>query len=267
MCYKWVALTTKLCDVAIKDYTIPSLAKACQILSWLADQSAGCNVSEVARRHAMARTTAFRVLRTLCSEGYVEEADGKYRLGSGLIRLGLRATQSTDMYALAQPIVDDLCHATGETAHLAVRSGNQMVIVHVVESPNPIRVSSRSGALVLIHCAATGKAMLSTLTPEDVRHALAGEVLVRRTDKTLTTLDALEIELATTRERGYAIDDEEYHPGVRCLAAPVWDPRGGAVAAIGITGATSRIPKKSVAALAKHVCHAARSLSLKLGAP
>ncbi|UCG17434.1 MAG: IclR family transcriptional regulator [Phycisphaerales bacterium] len=246
-------------------YQIPNLAKACRALSWLAAERGAYSASEVARKLQMPRTTAFRVLRTLCAEGLVEEADGRYRAGAGLLRLGLLALQTVEIHSLAEPVLQRLARATGETAHLAVRTGDQMLILQVADSPNPIRVASRPGTLVLIHCAATGKALLAALPPARARAILRGRPLQRRTDRTITTVAALETELEATRRQGYAVDDEEYHVGVRCLAAPVFDARGDVVAALGITAATLRFAKRKIPVVAREVTRAAESLSDALG--
>jgi IclR family acetate operon transcriptional repressor len=246
-------------------YQIPNLAKACRVLAWLAGERGAFSVSEVARRLEMPRTTALRVLRTLRAEGLLEETDGRYRSGAGLLRLGLLALQSVEINSLAEPILQNLARATDETAHLAVRTDVQMLILRVADSPHPIRVASRPGALVSIHCAATGKALLAAMPPEQVRQLLGGKRLERRTDRTITTLAALEAELEAIRRQGYAVDDEEYHPGVRCLAAAVYDARGEVVAALGITAATVRFAKRKIPAMAREVTRAAEALSRALG--
>ncbi len=246
-------------------YRIPSLAKACQVLGWLAAERGPHSASEVARKFQMPRTTAFRVLRTLRAEGLVEEVDGRYRGGAGLLRLGLLALQTVEIHSLAEPVLQRLAQTTGETAHLAVRTGDQMLILQVADSPNPIRVASRPGTLVSIHCAAAGKALLAALPPAQVRGILQGKRLERRTGRTITTMVALEAELETIRRQGYALDDEEYHDGVRCLASAVFDARGDAVAALGITAATVRFAKRKVPAVAREVTRAAKLLSDALG--
>lgn len=248
-------------------YQIPNLIKACQTLTWLAAEPGATSASEVARHLDMPRTSAFRILRTLCATGLLEEVDGKYRRGPGLLRLGLLALESAEINALATPILRDLADASDETAHLAVRAGDQIMILQVADSPHPIRVASRPGTLVEIHCSATGKAILAALAVDDVRMLLAGVRLERRTERTLTALRTLEAELEQVRHRGYAIDDEEYHDGVRCLAAVVRDGRGDAVAAIGVTATALRFTKRKIPAMARLVIQAADALSEAMGGP
>ncbi len=249
----------------MNSYTIPNLAKACQVLTWLAAERDAYSASEVARRFQMPRTTAFRILRTLCAQGLVAEVGGKYRGGAGLLRLGLLALETVEIHALAGPILQNLARVTGETAHLAVRTGDQLLILEVADSPHPIRVASRPGSIVSLHCSSTGKALLAALPPEQVRNLLEDKQLERRTERTLTTLAELETEFEVIRRQGYAIDDEEYHNGVRCLAAVVRDARGDAVAALGITAATLRFAKRKIPTVAREVIQAADTLSQALG--
>ena len=246
-------------------YQIPNLAKACRMLMWLASERQAYSVTEVARHLQMPRTTAFRVLRTLCAEGLVEENNGRYSVGAGLLRIGLLALQGVELHALARPVLQKLADATGETAHLAVQSGHQMLIVEVADSPNPIRVASRPGTVVTMHCAATGKALLATMPLERARAILSATPLVRRTERSITELAALEAELDLVRARGYALDDEEYHEGVRCLAVVVRDARGEAVGAMGVTAAATRFTKRMIPAMARDVMNAAQTLSTALG--
>jgi len=246
-------------------YRIPNLGKACRVLGWLAAERQAYSVSEVARQLAMPRTTAFRVLRTLCAEGLLEEVAGRYRAGAGLLRLGLLALGSVQVHALAEPILHDLAQTTGETAHLAMPCNAQMLIMQVADSPHPIRVASQPGTLVSMHCAATGKALLAALPPGRSAELLGGISLERRTEHTITTVAALELELETIRRQGYAVDDEEYHEGVRCLAAAVYDARGEAVAALGITATATRFVKRRIPAVARDVRRATDSLSAALG--
>jgi IclR family acetate operon transcriptional repressor len=246
-------------------YEIPTLAKACRLLAWLAAERGAFSASAVARKLQMPRTTAFRMLRTLCGEGLVEEVDGKYRGAAGLLRLGLLAQQSIELPTLAEPVLQELAQVTDETAHLAVLTGDQMLIAQVADSPHPIRVASRPGTLVRIHCAATGKALLAALPPERACKILRNATLERRTVRTLTSMAKLEAEFEAIRRQGYAIDDEEYHDGVRCLAAAVFDARGAAVGALGITAATTRFTKRRIPGVAREVTRAAEVLSGALG--
>jgi IclR family acetate operon transcriptional repressor len=246
-------------------YRIPNLARACHVLKLFAGSEASLTSSEVARRLAIPRTTALRILLTLCEEGLISRDGLAYRAGTELVRLGLRALDATPVRERAVPVLRELSASTGETAHLALLSGDRSLIVEVCDSPNPVRAASRPGTLALIHCSATGKVFLSFGFGERLGEFVAGLPLPGRTPGSVTSARELLAECAEIARRGYAVDNEEYHPGVRCLAAPVWDGAGGLAAAVGITASVATFPKKRIPEVARLVLDAATALSRQLG--
>jgi DNA-binding IclR family transcriptional regulator len=241
-------------------YVIPNLANACRMMELLAGGES-LSASELARRLEIPRTTAFRILQTLVGQGYCEAVNGSYRMGPMLLGLGLQALGSFKLRERALPVLKQLSADTGETSHLAVLSGGSGLIVEVYDSPNALRVASRSGTLVDLHCAATGKAICSTMEWEDVLRIVGDGPYRSRTRRTLTTPKAFRADLRKAQARGYAIDDEEYHDGVRCIGAPILQGPPPAVAAIGITGAALRLTKSRLAEVAQQVKLAAEQLS------
>lgn len=240
-------------------YTIPNLRNACQVLSLLSAETEARTVSELARQLAVPRTSMLRILRSLEAEGMVEASGKGYRAGAMLLRAGLMALRQNNLRVLAKGALARLSAATGETAHLAKRVGHQMLILEVSESPNTVRAASQAGKLVDIHCSATGKVMLAYAV-DDVPGLLAGHPLQARTENTITRLDDLLDALAEVRQQGYALDDVEYVAGVRCCAAPVYDPLGDVVAAIGITASITTFTRDRIETVAKQIQAAAREL-------
>lgn len=242
------------------DYRIPNLERACKVLRLLAEHAAGLGLVEISQKLKIPRTTALRILSTLTRDDLVGRRESRYVLGSGMIALGTAALRNLDLRAAAAPVVHALSVKVGETAHLAIPSGDRALLVEVAQSPDPIRVGAPAGTLVDLHCSATGKVLLAfgpggwEPTPRP-----------RRTAKTRVELDDLRDELAHVRDRGYALDDEEYFDGVRCLAAPVRDAHGDVIAALGITATTGRFPVRLVSAHADAVIEHAVTLSASLG--
>jgi DNA-binding IclR family transcriptional regulator len=246
-------------------YHIPNLARACQVIKLFAGSEEGLTSSEVARRLAIPRTTALRILLTLCEEGLIAHHEHSYRAGPELVRLGLRALGATSLRTRAVPVLRALSQHTGETAHLAILSGDRSLILEVCDSPNPVHVASRAGTLAEIHCSATGKVFLAFAFGDRLGPFLASLPLKARTPNTATSAAVLRAECAEIARRGYALDDEEYYAGVRCLAAPVWDGSGAVAGAIGITASTTSFPKRRTSEMARHVLEAAATLSTGLG--
>jgi IclR family acetate operon transcriptional repressor len=246
-------------------YRIPSLSKACQALRLMSDAGGVFTPSDLARQLAMPRTTAFRLLRTLVGEGLMEEQDGGYRLGVGMLRLALRTLEGIDVRGKSVPVLRELSQQSGETAHVAVLADDKALLVEVCDSPNPLRVASRAGSLVDLHCSSVGKIFLAWGTPE-WRDSILDEIKLPQPNRGLQKSRTEFVqELEQIRTLGYALDDEEYLDGVRCLAVPVYDVAGRVVAAIGITGTTLRFTRGEIPRMIEVVRQAATDLSALLG--
>ncbi len=248
----------------MEQYRIPSLARACQILELFADSGETMSSSDVARRMKMPRTTALRILLTLCDEGLLSRIGNEFEPGSKLFRLGLRALSSVRLTKLALPILRDLSERTRETAQLVMLSGLQGVVLEVCEGPRLVRVPQPPGTLIALHCSAAGKVLLAYALKSRLPQIVA-QGLIARTPNSLTTLAELESELDRILTLGYAVDDEEYYEGVRCLAAPVWEASGATRAALGIVASASTFSRRQNQEVAQHVLSATNELALAMG--
>ena len=246
-------------------YVIPNLRNACRILQLLGTEPAGLKAADIARRLQVPVTTTLRIMTTLTLENLVRKQGTLFALGPGLIQLGHAALAGTEIRATALPVLERLTAQTAETSHLAIPCDDRALIVAVQHSPHPLRAASTPGFLAELHCSATGKTFLAFSDPHRLAGLYAGVHPARRTRHTLTTLAAIRRDCERTRHRGYSLDDEEFHLGVRCLAAPVRASDGSVVAALGITAATVRFTKERVPAMAATVKAAAADLSRLLG--
>jgi len=246
-------------------YTIPSLKNGCRVLKHLANFPDGLDLKTLCGDLGIPRTTTLRICTTLELENLLlRTSNGKYTLGSSLVPLGMQALPHAGIRKMAVPILRDLAEATQETAHLAVLCGKESLIIEVCDSPHPLRVASRPGTLAQIHCSATGKVFLAWSVYLKLNDFMKGVCLERRTPNTLTTVDHLRKEVDTIRRQGFAIDNEEYFMGVRCIAVPVRNEQKQVVAALGITGATVRFTKEKVWPYASIVQGAADRLTQRL---
>lgn len=246
-------------------YVIPNLRNACRILRVLGQQRAPRKASELARELDVPVTTTLRIMATLCLEGFARKMDGGFELGPMLIQLGHASLAGTPIGELARPFLRKLTAATDETSHLAIPCDDRALIVAVEDSPHPLRAASRPGFFAELHCSSTGKIFLAHGYHDRLSALCRPRALKARTPHTLTSLSAIEKETATIRKRGYSVDREEFHQGVRCLAAPVHTADGSVVAAIGITASAVRFPESKVVDFSKKVRAAAEELSSLLG--
>ena len=247
------------------DYTIPNLRNACRILDYLAHTEQPLSSAEIADRLEIPRSTTLRIIFTLEAQQFVRKEGKRVTLGSALIPLGNKAQKSLSIRELAGPILQKLSDATGETSHLAILTTNKVLLLEVCNSPHPLSAHSPQGATADLHCSATGKALMAYMD-EAAREPLLDQIdYTVRTPNTLTGKQELLHELTEIRERRYAIDEQEYHQGIRCIAAPVFDARGVAVYAIGITAAAPRFTKAKIKPYAERLLEFTGELTQLLG--
>jgi len=239
---------------------IQSLARGLKILDLMAAAEGGIGITELAAELGVDKSSASRLVQTLASYGYAEQdADTRrYRLGPQIVRLSRSLLTRMPLRDQAKPFLRQLVERTGECAHLAILAQGQAMYVDQVESLASLRVTTGVGTLAPLHCTALGKSFL----------AFGGEPLPSElpsfTPRTITSLETLRAHLEQTRRRGYAVDDEEYEYGVRCVAAPVYDFRGKVVGAIGISGPAGRIGLEQLAQVGVAVVEVSQALSNRL---
>lgn len=250
--------------------TIKSLDRALEVLEHLS-QTPGQALGAIAEETGQSPATVYRTLVTLEGRGLVEfDPDSQiWQIGAQAFVIGAQFLRRTSLIERARPIMRRLMEATGETANLGVEKEGAVLFVSQVETPAVIRAFFAPGTLSPLHASGIGKALLAQMEPARRARALGtaapGGALERFTPRTLTDPGALAQDLARTRARGYAIDDEEKTEGMRCVAAPVFDMSGEAVAGISVSGPTSRVGREDFARLATPVIEAARALSAAIG--
>jgi DNA-binding IclR family transcriptional regulator len=255
-------------DAFDTQYRIQALERAAAILGAFTAEEPELRLSDLAERLGLHKATAHRFLVNLDHLGFVERAprSGKYRLGWRLFELGGLVSQRLDLWDEALPFLEGLVRDTGETGHLAVLEGGQAVYIERVETRRALRLPSAVRRGYPAHATNLGKVLLAYAHPDVVAEIIGSRDLVMFTPNTITSVDQLKAELASIRERGYSVDNEEYDEGLRCIGAPVRDSSGRVVAAIGIGGPVTRVTPARIEELARVVIGAAHGLSMRLGA-
>lgn len=246
-------------------YHIPNLGKACEVLELVSDTPGGLLLKEITAQLSIPRTTALRITETLLDANYLaRNEDGGFTLGTSLVLLGVKALDNLDIRSFARPVLKALSADTGESSHLAILNGDKSMLVEVADSPHPVRIASRPGTLVDLHCSSTGKVFLAFSIPEPGTFCKTLE-LTPHTKNTVTTLRKVLAGIEETRKQGYAMDEEEYAPGVRCIGAPVTNAFGKTIAAVGITASTSTFTKAKIRTMAGKLNNAAAEISENMG--
>lgn len=249
---------------------LKSVEKALDILESFTLESKEQGVTEISRALGINPTSVYKILKSLKTRGYVSQDSpkGKYRLGIKLFELGSLFQEQVPLIKLARPFLEKLGAACGETINLAVLSadGSEILYIDKIESSEVLKTDIRLGTRLPAHCTALGKALLSTLSEQEIDRFWGGaEELPALTAQSLSTRKDLEKELAAVKERGWAVDNEEFRKGVRCVAAPLRDRLGKSPAAVSITGPSSRITAEQVDTLAGLLLKTAQTISASLG--
>ncbi len=247
-------------------YNATSLARALTILDLFEPATPSLSATQIARRLRVRPGSLYPALGTLERFGYLERRpDKRYRLGLKLLERGHTILVHLDVYERAKPALRALAQALAANAHLAVLHQGQVLYLGREEASPSSVFPSIVGRLVPAHCTGLGKVLLAHLDPGDRRRLLAGRRLEKRTAKTITRLRRLEAELARVLAQGYAVDDEELHEGVMCVAAPVRDHTGEVVAAISVSLLKARVADGRVEKVAQEVVRTAAIISGELG--
>ena len=258
---------TKADDVPSGRPIIQSLQRGLGILEIIAKKQTGVTPAEISREIGLHASTTFHLLRTLTALGYVSQDPGtkQYYVGSKIFHLASSVSNEVQLLKMANPLLADMAQQTGETSHLAVFERGEVIVVGKIDGESPVGVTERVGYPRPAHCTAIGKVLLASLSDAEFQAFFSSADLRPSTPRTITSRLALEQELARVRTQGYAIDDEEFAQGLRCLAAPVRNFTGTVVAAIGISGPVWRVTLDRVARLTEFVRAASARLSHALG--
>jgi IclR family acetate operon transcriptional repressor len=246
---------------------VTSVERALSILELLASKHQGLSGSEISRFAQIPKSSTSYLLRTLVGRGYVyrDAETGQHTLGIRILSLGGQAMQGMALREIALPHLRHLVEQTRLGAHLAVMDHGDAVYVERIESPGFIKMDIWNGRRVAPQATAIGKALICHMSKQEVQEIAARHRISPTSAKTIMSVPRLIKELALTRQRGYAIDDEEHAVGVRCVAAPVFAASGEIVAAIGVSGTVSQINDSYLASVGNMVRTAALKMSAQLG--
>ena len=246
---------------------VQSLDRAFDILEILSDEKDGLALTEIGRRLNLHKSTVYRLLATLSQRGYVEKSarTGVYKLGLEFIGLSSHYLNSLDLKIEANPYLMKLSHETGKTVFLAILQGREVVYIDKAETFSSLRKYSIIGQRNPVYCTGLGKALLTTMTNAEIRELLEGAPFERLTPATATDIDTLLERVAIGRTQGWVLDDREIEDDVRCIAAPVQDYSGKAIAAISVSWDIHAQVDTDIKATARRVMACALAVSRRMG--
>jgi IclR family transcriptional regulator, acetate operon repressor len=235
--------------------------RAAQLLLQVVHRPSPVTFTELTTASGLAKSTTSRLLMALERNGLVQrDRQGGFRPGEVFVSYAWRSGAETGLITVAQPFLDRLGQATGETINLGVASRGMVEQIAQVDSTYLIGGTNWVGQSVPLHCAALGKVLLAFGTA-----ALPPGRLARRTPRTITSREALAADVAEVRRRGYAVTNEELEPGLVAVAAPVYRDGPTVVAALSVSGPATRLTPDRIPAVAARCVSEAGALSAVLG--
>ncbi len=246
--------------------SVQSLDRALRILAIVANGD-GLSLSEIAAASELAASTAYRMLTTLQNHGMVEFDSNEqlWSIGVETYRMGSAFLRRRKLIDRARIVMQELMEKTGETANLGVAEDDCVVFVSQVETHEAIRAFFRPGTRSPFHASGIGKAVLAHLERERVNAIVRKAGLAAYTERTLSDPVALARDLDEIRGRGWSVDDEERYPGMRCVAAPVFNEFGEPIGGVSVSGPTVRVTPEKVREIGPLVREAAVELTRMIG--
>lgn len=249
------------------DGRVQSVDRALILLEELAQDDRGLRLTELSRRAGLSLTTVHRILTTLEQRRFVQfsRSDSTWHIGLKAFAVGSAFSRERNFVAPALPFLRRLRDQTRETANLGVVEDGEVVLVTQAPSREIARAITPVGGRTPMTSSGMGKAILSSYSRASVHALVAKRSMCRVTPTTLGTVEALEGELHEARRAGYAVDNEEFVPGLRCVAAPIYDDRAEVVCAISVSGLPTRLPPERLSIIGRLVARTAGELTAALG--
>ncbi len=249
-----------------KSAPVGVVGKVLRILEALDASPTGLQLREISQQTSVNKSTAYRFVAHLESEGYLFRDDtGAYIVGPKLARLGAGIAYHATLRKMSRPVLVTLSNEIKETANLGVLDGHEVLYLEVIESPHSFRMASQPGMHRPLNCTALGKALLAFLPSDQRDEILPMLTFERATQYSIPNLTRLKKEFMRAVRQGYAMDDQETALGARCIAAPVLDESGKVVAAISVSGPITRMSRDRIQSFALATKRAARTISARLG--
>jgi IclR family acetate operon transcriptional repressor len=252
------------------EHAVPSsvqvLDRSLKLLDLVASAD-GAALTDLSDQSGMAPSTVHRLLTSLAGHGMVthDAETGAWTIGLKAFEIGNAFLRFRKLGTISRPFLKQLMEHSGETANIGIEDGGDVVFISQVESHAPMRAFFRPGRRGPIHASGIGKAILSTWDDAAIERLLSPRPLTRFTGKTRDTLAKLLTDIESIRTRSWSIDDEEHTLGMRCIAAPIFNEYGEAIAGISVSGPAVRLPDETLEALGPVVRAAADGVTQAMG--
>lgn len=250
-------------------YPVQTLGKALDIIEVLYKEgsSKGLGITEIGNKLGMGKSTVHRNLDTLAAYDYVEKLpdSSKYCLGWRIFEIGSIVPLRRNLYNFDVNILQELCNKQNETINFGIRAKSDVVIISKIEPSNTLMANFQVGGRESIYATSMGKLLISDFSKEEVIEIIGEEKFIKYTPNTITSIDELMGELEIIKKQGYSIDNEEFCLGLFCMAMPVKNYKNEMVAAVSVSGPSSRLNSSRIIEVRKDLEEATLKLSAYFG--
>ncbi len=246
---------------------VQTIDRTLDIIELLATAKEGLGVTEIGQSIGLHKSTVYRLLTALSERGYIEK-DSKsstYKLGLKFIEISGLFLKKLELKTEALPSMRRLAEIIGQPVHLAILEGTDVIYIEKVELVNSIRMYSQIGRRAPVHCSAIGKILLAGLNTERLQEVLENIKFKKYTPNTILSKEGLKREVQRVSAQGWAVDNEEHEPDIRCIAAPIFDYTNKIIAAVSVSGESRIINPKSDLETARYVIETAANISKRMG--
>lgn len=246
-------------------YNAPIIKKTFEVLRLIVDSNKSLGVTEIAKTLSLSKSTVFGILRALQDTGFIAKSKTtkKYAIGQELFKLSKIILQGDVLTMIARPFLEKLVELVDETVFLCAREENTVKVLDTIETSKKLKISSPIGTKFPVTAAAFCKAFLSTMDDNEIRDFLKEQGLPKYTENSITDIDQYLEEIVKVRQRGYSLDFEEYHMGVRGIAALIY-AEDYPVTSVSILGFTGSMTEDKLNDMAKHLINIAKEISDRL---
>ena len=249
-----------------RDNSVQSIDRVLDIIEVLSVEQEGLGVTEIAKRVDLHKSTAHRLITTLARRGYLNKTEnGNYKIGLKLIEAVSCYINSLELQTEARPYIARITAELGLTSHLGVLDGDQVVYIEKMDVFSGIKMYSQIGLRMHAYCSSLGKCLLSNFSKDELEKVMKDCSFIKFTPNTIDSMEGLHREMNKVRAQGWAMDNQEFEIGHRCIGAPIYDYRGDIIASISASGPTNLLTDQRIEPTAEFVKKVALEISRNMG--
>lgn len=249
----------------MSNYNVKLIIDTFKVIELIASSNKSLNLTEISNALDINKTSLFRILTTLVSIDLIEQIDMDYLLGWRLFEIGQKVLPGRGFKTNTHQILEDLSNVVYETVNLGILINDKILFIDVFESSHTLSANFKIGTQLPSHLTAIGKSILSTWKEDEIKNLFLNKPFERFTPSSVNDIESLITQLRTFNENGWALDDEEYSLGIRCMAAPIKDHTGKTIAGISISGPVTRMTIEKTTNSLSHLLDAAKRISTIIG--